>query len=274
MDASETTVKEITSDDGSITTLTMPKGTTAYISEEPTKKITLSAEDYTITPTYKDATMDNVDSLFIGLNLNLTKENLTTLLKDELNNVDENISYLVDVTVTYKLNKYPEKYKYFYSGNLIRGWLKPYTSSTTETKSLDLSTESVSQVLNVAVLQLNDTDNTKEIEYNTTLSSDNSTALYILNYLALSSKESTENIEKVIMFHTVDNIDYLITNINSIEDSQEEVIDNTLNIATQDVAVPNTAMNKSTYLYFLGEILILIGVGIIFRIIYKKEKLN
>jgi hypothetical protein len=33
-------------------------------------------------------------------------------------------------------------------------------------------------------------------------------------------------------------------------------------------------MNKSTYLYFLGEILILIGVGIIFRIIYKKEKLN
>ena len=95
-----------------------------YLNEVPIKEISLPSSAYTINPEYKTTQITGTDTILINLNLNITKEQLKTLLAEELSNVTETKSYIAEITVDYKLTQYPQKYQHIYNTNIIRSMLE------------------------------------------------------------------------------------------------------------------------------------------------------
>jgi hypothetical protein len=89
------------------------------------------------------------NALFVNLNLDLTKNQLESLLSDEISNMTDRMFYVVDVVVKYKLKQYPDNFHYFLKWNFDR--------LGTSGEEVDINDE-ISQVINIAAINKEDED--------------------------------------------------------------------------------------------------------------------
>ncbi len=262
-----------TTEDGATITETTTEDGEKYINEIPTKIINLNASDFTIDPEFKDEKFLKVNTSFINLKLNLTKEKLQELLSEEYNQVSENRGYLVELVVNYKVTSYPDKYAYTYKYNFFHDLVGAFSTSYHANNTLDTSKTNY-QVLNMIALRVKEGTEEKEIFYETTLTDDHNkdVSVYVLNYQLFSEVKdaSDESKSTAIMFHNVSNIEYLIENINKIETYS---IDREINpITSTMIKVPNTAAYKPNMFYIIGGILIMYGIVFLFFATYNNKK--
>ena len=291
IDNSKTTTTTTTDDDGNTSTVTTNEDSLAYIKGNPTSTISLNANDFTIEPELSKEKLQDTNVAFIDLNLNLTKEQLSTILADELESTTKDISFMFEVVVNYKLDRYPTKYTHFFNFNMLRLLMGTFGSMVTSDDidydgSVDINT-TISQVINYGEIK-QDENGQVQFAYFTEINDENGLASYIFNPLILSEEEinlvvSNENQNdptksQYLLFHSVDNIQYLIDNINKVEETTEEEAKDTVKdtISEQEVEVPNTAMNHSLVWIMVGIVTFLSGIMIILYTLkmrqFRKQK--
>jgi len=229
IDSGKTTTVTTIEDGGTIT-MTENEDMKKYIREEPERIIPLNPEDLEINPEYKRGTLVDYNTLFIDLNLNLTKDYLESILSDEISNTTNEKSYIVDVVVKYKLKEYPTNFQYFFGVNFLRLIGGIFTESSNMEVNIN---NTISQVINVATISKEDSDSEALVKYDTELNDDNDLFSSIISYLILSEEdfegislidlrliwwfdENNYNEEYVdsskvqlFMFYTIDNFDDL-----------------------------------------------------------------
>lgn len=265
-----------------------------YVSGTPDRVINLDPTKYTLDPTYKEGKFTDKDATYIDLGLDIKKEDLEELLRDEIAATTETKSYLADIVVQYKVTNYPEEYKYVYNRSLMRETFDLLVNSEENapaTKNLTPQdmTKTINQVFNGAITQINSETGEAELEYNTEFSNDNSVSSFAYGGLMFLEKAygSVDNNGYVLVFHDVDNVDDLMEgaeNIGFLLDMDFSNIDweelftsglpeeSTSAEAAQNVIVPDTAKNFSLYLYFFSIIVMASGLGIIARAVYKEQQ--
>ena len=134
-----------------------------YVSGEPTRVISLSPSDITPNIKYQVDKFDDVNTLFIDLNHNLTKEKLETLLQQEIAATTKEKQYIVDLCVKYTLTKIPEKYQFFYNYDVTRQLLGSVLSGGGSVPKLDM-TKSNQQVLNRITIQVPEVETEETVE--------------------------------------------------------------------------------------------------------------
>ena len=264
----------ITNEDGTTSSITTTEDGENYLYENPTKIISLDPNEFTINPEIKEDKLDKINTSFIDLNLNLTKEKLVNLLSAELTDVSEDISYQIEIMVKYKITDYPEKYKYNYKTSLIREFMNMFLGSTAnDSRMLDL-TKTNYQMINMSAATYNTNTNKVEYLYEDKLGENEELDISqaVLNFQVFSESKEEEEAGNgyVIMFHNVDNIEYLINNINQIE---EKPIKNDVNPLTSvQVKVPNTASYAPNMTFVIGGVCIMFGIALLFIATYINQK--
>ena len=242
-----------------------------YINDIPTKEIALPASSYTINPEYKTTKITGTDTILIDLNLNITGEQLKTLLAEELSNTTETKYYIAEFAVNYKLTQYPQKYKHIYNTNFIRSLTKILSNETPEEQDM---TKTINQVFNAALVDYDKDTNSSKITYENTITSENGIGNYVLNYLSLYENEYSLNTSasKLLMFYNIDNIDYLIENLNNVEYNFDE--NPKTSVTDEEINVPNTAKSVSNYIYIISISSIILGLLVIGYTINKRKKIG
>lgn len=284
-----------TGDDGESTT--DEESMNAYINETPTRTITLDPTQFTINLTYEEAKFFKRDASYIDLGLNLTEEKIRELLSAEIAATTESKGYIVDVVVKYEVSEYPDKYEYVYPRSFMREQMKSFmnignVTEGTVVRDIPLAdmSEEQSQVFAGAMLQKDQETDEVKLTYDTEISDNSSAAAFAYNGLLFMEREygSEENDEYALVFHNVDNVDALIADIEEIEElldfdfwstdwsalfsGLEWSFEGTE--ATQNVAVPNTAKNFPMQLYIFSVIVMLSGLAIIIRQLYKEKMMR
>ena len=252
-----------------------------YIEGNASRTINLLSKDYKIDLSYQEDVLYKVPTIFIDLGLSLTEENLKDILQKEINDATPTLSYLVELEVNYKLTEYPEKYTHIENTNFMRSILTLASSgSPDEIKNTVNTSQTLSQVVNIIEIAKLSEDSETQLKFGKTLSEDDNFGLYILNPLSFYEEDADEDsfANFSVLFHNVDNIEYLIDNAAYIEENAEEEILEGETKATpqknQVVQVDNTAKNIETLQYFLALLLIVIGICIITHSVTKAREYN
>lgn len=254
-----------------------------YLDEEPTRVISLPLSS-PLEPTYKEDKFRDMDALYIDLNYDITKEELEELLATEIANATDNIGYIVDFVVSYRFFEMPEGLNYHYKYNFARKLFEMFRASEKQTASPRINMlDENEQVINMIEIFKDTDDDTANLDYYEKV--EDGAEYGVLNFQVLSKKELSEDSEDdltaadgyVIMFHNVNDIDYLIRNVNHIsevaEEEASEIYDEAVKTTEQEVAVDNTAATYPLYIYVLSAIGILVGVLIISsEILQSKNK--
>lgn len=248
-----------------------------FINEVMTKEIPLSSTNYTINPEYRTEKINGIDNILVNLNLNITKEQLESLLSEELSNITPDRRYIAELAVNYKLTQYPQNYQHIYSSGYLRALVNFFLNKLPEEQDM---TKTIHQVFNAATISYNEETNEPELLYENTLTEENEIGNYVLNYLELfenAYSEDNQSPSKILMFYNIDNIDYLIENLNSIEsDIEDDVnVDNPKTSITDEViAIPNTAEKVPTYMYIISISCIIIGLLTMGYAIYRDRRIG
>lgn len=247
----------------------------------PFRTYNLESTDYTINPEIKDTTISGLDTLLIDLNLNITDEKLRTILQQELSETTDNMNYMIDLVVRYQLTEYPEKYTYFYDMNAIRDLDLSFTNESGPKETT--ITEEQNQVFNLIAITINEETNEKEIIYETEWTAENNLALYNMNYLALSSEKITNwttKPQKIMMFHSLSNMDELISTLAEVEQDDENegaLINPSTSMETSGnknevIKTPNTAIEPPKILYIISISCIVMGLGTMGVALYREKR--
>ncbi len=269
-------------------TITYTKDEENYINKVKIKTIELSPSEYSISPVYKkDTYLLMPEVLYIDINLNLTKEKIESLVTEQIENTTDRKSYIIDVTVKYQLKNYPEKYGYGYRIDYMREFMSIGIEHTVPTLAKNTT---YSQVLNRAVTKFNEETNQKSLDYSQNFNEDNLILISDLsmlsetaidNKIVLNEDEAQESYSKTIgiMFHDTNNIDELINYskeaINS-DDNDSHIPTNpiTSNQPLEIVKAEDTALSPSMYIYIVGGLLLIVGLGLFGKVLFKKDILN
>lgn len=283
IDKNSTTTQTTTDPNGNTSTVIVNQDLLAYINGTPTKTINLNKADFTINPEIKNDQLTKIKTTFVNLNLDLTKEKLGTLLADEISSTTADVSYMVEVVVNYKLTRFPEKFKYYQNSNLLRTTMSVLAQSGTGIifdPSVDIN-DTISQVVNIVSIQKADTESV--LLYDTEMTADNDLMSYIFNPLVLSEVDLGDTTirdepvdptkEELLLFHNISNIQYLIDNINKVEQSSYNDAKDTLTDTVSDleVQVPNTGKNDSIIIAMFGTVILLTGLMIIGYVLKIKQ---
>ena len=273
IDKNKTTTSTDPDDDSTIET---NEDNLAYINGTPTSTITLNPSEFTIDPIVKEVMLRDVKTTLVDNNLNITKEKMEELLVDEIESVTDTVSFQFELVLNYKITRYPTKYTHFKNINLLRSALNMHDSIESQTPfnyddSVNMD-ETISQVINYGEIHKSD-DPQLKLTFFTELNENNSLATFIFNPLMLSTEDidvfSTEEADpskyELVLFHTVDNIQYLIDNINKIEEQTQDTAQDTVGETVKDleVQVPNTAQGASIAWIMIGITVLFLGILII-----------
>ena len=259
-----------------------------YLDRQKTRTVDLSPTDYSISPVYKKDKFYSVDTLYIDINLNLTKEKIEALIADEIQNTTASKHYIVDVCVKYQLQSYPEKFKYMYQIDYMRYIVQALMGQLPSALSKNTT---YSQVLNRGVTLINDQTSQKSFSYTKEFTPDN--LFYYTDFTILSENEKKAGIytnqdeanaankdDLYIFFHDLDNVDELIADVK--EESTPTTNPNTNpgnNPITsyqpnEVVKAEDTGAFTSYYIYIIGGLFLIIGLGLFGKIIFKKGSTN
>lgn len=238
------------------------------------RTIDLSAEDYTINPTYTKTMINSIDSLLININLNITKDKLEQLLQNEINDAIGGKSYDIDMSVKYKFTNYPSKYKDIYKVDINHDETKytevqiPPQFGKEPVKKINLS-ETNEQVINMMRIvpynqkEENNLNGKGELVYSKN-PGPSSSEIY-MDYISLYENTRTSNSDTpsfIIMFHNIDNIEQLIAPSSSEQTSVSQQ-------GNEVVKVEDTASSFPIILYIISVVLLLFGSIIL---VYSVEK--
>lgn len=260
---------------GIISTITTSKDCEKYLRDEPYRVITLSPNDYTLNPEYKEGNIYNYNSIFVNLNLNITNDKLLALLNEEYNKLNKDISYISEIVVNYKLTQAPVKYKFFMNVNTFKRLFSILLPELNIENKVSAINKTNSQVINIATLELND-NGQKVFNYEPVLSNTSNNSIFSLNYLAMSEKEVIKDNEnddtyQLLMFHNYPNIDYLIQNYRQIENNTQKEIKNSANLNSEVIKVENTSSKIPLAVYIISTLAIFAGVIIILSVLNKQK---
>ena len=275
IDLDKKTTTTVNYDDGSTSTTTTMDDLLLYINNQYNRKEELNANNYEIHPEYKTDKLYGSDGLFVKLNLNMTKDKLEQIVAPELAAATEKKMYLIETVVKYKLTNYPQDYKYFSNDNFMKSLYNLFINNKTNPATTEIG-DSIYQVVGFSTIT-KEPNKDAELNYNDTLSDENELASYIFNNLSLyKEKPLDEDIpNKIIMFHDVNNIQFLIDNVNAIEKYLEEETKLELDYKeykSQNVKVGNTASSVPSLYYFIAFALIIIGISIITHVVTKYKE--
>lgn len=248
-----------------------------YLKYIPDKKISLDLNKFKLNLDSKNKTLSKIPATYVDLGLDITKADLEELLSSEMAAASKEKAYLIEMMVNYEVKNYPEQYSHMYAVNLYRDLINAFSGKVSEKVDLSLDQK---QVFNIAVITFSEEENKAVLNYETTATQENGLGGWILNYLLFTKKEiSTESAATedsyAIMFHNIDNIDFIIENLEKIADETEEEVKESSNIEQtreedQIVAVPDTAKNATIFIGIVGIISLISGLVIISQIFIKK----
>lgn len=286
-----------------------------FVGYNPTKISTIDLDDtFTIAPQYiyregeEEEGYSNVqeDNMAVALNLNATKEDLLSLLKENVDEVDASHHYYIRMVVDYSIDSTPDEYQYLLQS--------VYTDTNNE---LNFSTDGDDNSVKVDKISFGETysqvflnfeyklDNSTEfINYSNTYTSDLPT--YYDFYLCTTKLSSVDETKSYVI--AADGVDvtsddsivvnekYGLTisfvgynNIESYEEalarsvfsSMEDFLDDFSNVAenpktsgvtNQVIRTPNTGMMKDYGLLIGGFVVISLGSTLIYYSLKKGRK--
>ncbi len=236
--------------------------------------VNLPVTEYEMNPTVTTGKIDDLDVLFVKLNLNLTKEKIEALFHDDIADVGSDKFYIIEIVMNYKINGYPDKYKKIYENDALRGILQYQYDLTDElTSSVDPTLDENYFVMDRIFVtgengepEISYTDNLKEEDVNLRE-----------GYLTFYEDENAEKFstpQYVVMFHNFSNIDILLGGNNDIpEPTIDDIPDNPItDIQDEIVKIPDTAKNVPYLLYILGIGIFLAGAVIIAKVLRQPKK--
>lgn len=247
-----------------------------YANNEPDITIPITDGTITISPTMTSSELHEFPTSLVDLNLNLTNEKIKELLNDKGLTPTLEKSYFSEIVVKYKLTTSKIESAHMYNVSTFRT-LVNFISGSEWRDEVSLNT-TISQPINVALYSYNSETNNSDLVYETTITEENDIGLFILNYLGLSIDEmsdTNDSINDILMFHSIDNIDYLIDNLNDIEDDADDVLNHPTVPSNPDkenqvVEVGNTLSTIPKYFYIISIIMITLGILIIGNVLVKE----
>ena len=245
-----------------------------YMQHRPIKSVDLIADDFTFEPTFTTGKLGNIDTLFVKTNLNLVKEDFEDIFLDYLDMVDENISYIVDVCLKYRITNYPSNYNHFYQQDITRGLLSMF-STNASTFKINPS-ESNYYVMDKVVIAYNSETDEVEIDFTNTLTDEN--AYFKTTVLGLTANEKTsetDNDDFRVLIHNFDNVEVLVNLLEQqSEPTEGDIPDNpiTSTEVNQTVKIPDTGKTKPLLLYGISIVIILAGAIMIVKMLKQPKK--
>ena len=180
-----------------------------YMQHNPKKSVDLIADDFTFEPTYTTGKLGNIDTLFVKTNFSIVKEDFEDIFLDYMDMVDENISYIIDVCLKYKITNYPSNYNHFYQQDITRGLLSMFSPNANTFKINP--TESNYYVMDKVIIAYNSETDEVEINFTNTLTEEN--AYFKTTILGLTANEKTnsnDEDEYRVLIHNFDNTEVLV----------------------------------------------------------------
>ena len=252
-----------------------------YMKFNPDKKISLDLEKYNLNLTKRNDTMNKYPATLVDLGLDITKEDLEEILQEEMNSANDEKSYYVEMVVNYKLISSPEEYTYRYEINLAREMINILSGKTSEPVSVD---DNYKQVFNIITISYDEESGKNLLYYETEITEENGLSTWVFNYLiftkqTISVNEKAPDDSYIILFHNVDNVDYLIENVANIEENAEEGVKESEifekpKSEDQVVSVPNTAKNATIFIGVMGLIALILGGVIIGSVLIKRKPIG
>ena len=245
-----------------------------YMQHNPKKSVDLIADDFTFEPTYTTGKLGNIDTLFVKTNFSIVKEDFEDIFLDYMDMVDENISYIIDVCLKYKITNYPSNYNHFYQQDITRGLLSMFSPNANTFKINP--TESNYYVMDKVIIAYNSETDEVEINFTNTLTEEN--AYFKTTILGLTANEKTnsnDEDEYRVLIHNFDNTEVLVNLLEKQpEPTEDDIPDNpiTSTDANQTVAIPDTGKTVPFLLYGISIILILAGAVMIIKIMKQPKK--
>lgn len=253
------------------------EGLLNFIKGAPDKTIPLNDADLKISPETKDSTINDVPTTLVDVNFNITSAKLEQYLTNAGLTATAEKSYLVEIVLNYKLTKGKIESAHIYNFNFAKTFFGSFMGENNGIQETALNTP-ISQTLNIAVVTYNNETSKSQAVYETTVTEENGIAAYVLNYLATSTTPVTgtnDAIDDILMFHNIDNVDYLIESLKKVEDDAKEdngdgmkdVITNNNNNSNnpngQVVKVENTAAKVPRHFWIISIMMIILGTSII-----------
>lgn len=245
-----------------------------YMQHNPIKSVDLIADDFTFEPTYTTGKLGDIDTLFVKTNFSIAKEDFEDIFLDYMDMVDENISYIVDVCLKYKITNYPSNYNHFYQQDITRGLLSMFSPNVNTFKINP--TESNYYVMDKVIIAYNSETDEVEINFTNTLTEEN--AYFKTTILGLTTNEKTnsnDEDEYRVLIHNFDNTEVLVNLLEKQpEPTEDDILDNPITNTdeNQTVAIPDTGKTVPFLLYGISIILILVGAVMIVKIMKQPKK--
>lgn len=204
----------------------------------------------------------DVDALFVDTDLQITKEDLEEILEEEMGLATETKQFLVDLSVEYEIASVPSDYSYLYTYDLVR--ILQSLAVLEEIPEYQLGAPGRQVINRITITKEENKDAVlsfpKDVEERNKIS--------FMNYIGVSSHEisiQSDPPEYYIMFHNVNNVKELM-------DQDEGDNPQTATMVDDIVPIPDTGKMASVLYYIEGILFMIIGAGIIYSTVIKKQK--
>lgn len=264
-----------TNEDGSTTTYTTSPEIEKYLSGEATKIIDIEPEGLDFFTTVKYETINESPSAFIGLNLNISKERIESLLTEEYNSVTETKQYIIELVAQTKIIEVPDGVTSIEKNSIMKSLMTIFSPSENNT-TINLN-ETTDIAMNTLAIGVNSETGQKSFNY---IDEDEEQMVYYLDMITFNYGENSQMIS--IHNYREEQIDTVIETLKNLsegtmDDPENDIVNdiigdntnpNTNNSNTQEVKVVNTGSFVKKYKYIIS-----IGVlGLGFLLIYKNTK--
>ncbi len=273
-EADEKITLDVDEGNGLTSTMTTTQSWLDYARYNYIKSVDLIADDFTFEPTYSTGKLGSVDTLFVKTNFSIVEEDFEDVFLDYMDMVDENISYVVDICLKYKITNYPSNYNHLYQQDFLR-MLSSTSSVNPEAFEIN-PTESNYYVMDRVKIEYN--PETAEVEVNYLNSLEDENPVLKTTILGLTTEAKTFNIDLDkdvyrILIHNFDSIEPIVEAFKEPE-SIDDMPDNpfTGSNPNQTVAIPDTGKTVPFLLYGISIILILAGAVMIVKIMKQPKK--
>ena len=267
-----------TNEDGSTTTYTTSPEIEKYLSGEATKTIDVELPEITFNPTVKNDTLNEVPGAFIGLNLNISKEKIESLLTEEYNSVTESKQYLIELVAQTKIIEVPDGVTSIEKNSIMKSLMSMFSSSeTTTTINLNETTDIAMNTISIGV---NSENGQKIIKY---IDEDEEQMVYYLDMISLNYGDNYQIIS--IHNYTEEQIDTVIETLKVLSErtmDDHDIINdiigdninpntNNSNTNTQEVKVVNTGSFVEKYKYIISIVVLGLGLFLVYKNTKKKK---
>ena len=263
----------------------------------PKEEVEVPNDRFTITPEPVVTKLQESDTIFSKLNLNISNDYILEVYNDlvedgRISPASEDKIYVVDVSVGYTLDSYPEKYKTIFEVDLLRALVNMYDISDGD-YALDPTMDNVFAIDKMLINYNGDTNQAEVGSISDIIISIPDTAipnentlniikdLFRLDTLTFYENEDASMKDKEdynLIFTNISDLSRIIDTVNGNDDTLDDLPDNPITSIQTDIQaeklenIPNTGKGVPYIIYIISAAVILVGGTIIVKVLRQPKK--